>query len=80
MGLAVPRYVKSFSKIERETADRVFLPLVEIPFEIPFARITEELHRAIMAEPYRIIERSEQIHHALMRAASREATLDDLRG
>ena len=31
-----------------------------------------------MAEPYRIIERSEQIHHALMRAASREATLDDL--
>ena len=63
---------------ERETADRVFLPLVEIPFEIPFARITEELHRAIMAEPYRIIERSEQIHHALMRAASREATLDDL--
>jgi PucR family transcriptional regulator, purine catabolism regulatory protein len=78
VGLAVPRYVASFSPAERETADRVFLPLVEIPFEIPFARITEELHRAIMAEPYRIIERSEQIHHALMRAASREATLDDL--
>lgn len=78
VGLAVPRYVTSFSAAERETADRVFLPLVEIPFEIPFARITEELHRAIMAEPYRIIERSEQIHHALMRAASREATLDDL--
>jgi PucR family transcriptional regulator, purine catabolism regulatory protein len=78
VGLAVPRYVTSFSAGERETADRVFLPLVEIPFEIPFARITEELHRAIMAEPYRIIERAEQIHHALMRAASREATLDDL--
>jgi PucR family transcriptional regulator, purine catabolism regulatory protein len=78
VGMAVPRYVSSFSPGERETADRAFLPLVEIPFEIPFARITEELHRAIMAEPYRIIERSEQIHHALMRAASREATLDDL--
>jgi len=78
VGLAVPRYVTSFSTVERETADRVFLPLVEIPFDVPFARITEELHRAIMAEPYRIIERSEQIHQALMRAASREATLDDL--
>jgi purine catabolism regulator len=31
-----------------------------------------------MAEPYRVIDRAEQIHHALMRAASREATLDDL--
>jgi purine catabolism regulator len=78
VGLAVPRYVTAFSAAEREVADRHFLPLVEIPFEIPFARITEELHRAIMAEPYRIIERSDQIHHALMRAASRESTLDDL--
>src|SRR5579862_2633071 len=78
VGLAVPRYVAEFSAAEREAADRAFLPLVEIPFEIPFARVTEEMHRAIMAEPYRIIERSEQIHHALMRAASREATLDDL--
>jgi PucR family transcriptional regulator, purine catabolism regulatory protein len=78
VGMAVPRYVTEFSKAEREAADRSFLPLVEIPFDVPFARVTEELHRAIMAEPYRIIERSEQIHHALMRAASREATLDDL--
>jgi PucR family transcriptional regulator, purine catabolism regulatory protein len=78
IGLAVPRYVAAFSQAERDAADRAFLPLVEIPFEIPFARITEELHRAIMAEPYRIIERSEQIHEALMRAASRESTLHDL--
>ena len=78
VGLAVPRYVESFSDAEREAADRAFLPLVEIPFEIPFAHITEALQRAILAEPYRIVERSEQIHHALMRAASREATLDDL--
>ncbi|MBV8375066.1 MAG: PucR family transcriptional regulator ligand-binding domain-containing protein, partial [Candidatus Eremiobacteraeota bacterium] len=78
IGLAVPRYVTAFSDAEREAADRAFLPLVEIPFEIPFARITEELHRAIMAEPYRVIERSEQIHQALMRAASRESTLHDL--
>ncbi len=78
VGLAVARYVESFSKAEREAADRAFLPLVEIPFEVPFARITEELHRAIMAEPYRAMERAEQIHRALMRGASRDATLDDL--
>ncbi|HVA34226.1 MAG TPA: PucR family transcriptional regulator ligand-binding domain-containing protein, partial [Candidatus Baltobacteraceae bacterium] len=78
VGLAVGPYVAAFSPAAREAADRAFLPLVEIPFEIPFARITEELHRAIMAQPYGIVERSEQIHQALMRAASREATLGDL--
>jgi purine catabolism regulator len=78
VGLAVPRYVSEFTQAERAAADRAFLPLIEIPFEIPFARITEELHHAIVAEPYRVIERSEQIHHALMQAASRDATLDDL--
>lgn len=78
VGLAVPRYVAAFSKAERDAADRAGLPLVEIPFEIPFAGITHELHRAIMAEPYRVIDRAEQIHHALMRAASRESTLEDL--
>jgi PucR family transcriptional regulator, purine catabolism regulatory protein len=78
VGLAVPRYVGAFSDAEREAADRASLPLIEIPFDVPFVSVTEELHRAIVAEPYRIIERSEQIHHALMRAASREATLDDL--
>ncbi|MBV8333347.1 MAG: PucR family transcriptional regulator ligand-binding domain-containing protein [Candidatus Eremiobacteraeota bacterium] len=78
VGLAVPRYVEAFSAAEREVADRHFLPLVEIPFEIPFVRITEELHRAIAAEPYRVLERTDQIHHALMRAASSESTLDDL--
>lgn len=78
VALAVPRYVERFTDVEREAADRAFLPLVEIPFEVPFARVTEELHRTILAEPYRILDRSEQIHQALMRAASREATLDDL--
>jgi purine catabolism regulator len=78
VGLAVGRYVGAFSKDECEAADRTGLPLVEIPFDVPFVHVTEELHRAIMAEPYRIIDRAEQIHHALMRAASREATLDDL--
>jgi purine catabolism regulator len=78
VGLAVGRYVDAFSSGERAAADRIGLPLVEIPFEVPFARVTEELHRAVMAEPYRVIDRAEQIHHALMRAASREATLDDL--
>jgi purine catabolism regulator len=78
VGMAVGRYVERFGDEARAAADRAFLPLVEIPFEVPFARLTEELHRSILVEPYRIVERLDQIHRALMRAASSDATLDDL--
>ena len=76
--MAVPKYVEQFSSAARAQADAANLPLIEIPFEVPFAQIMEELHRSVMMEPYAIIERSEQIHRALTRAAARDATLDDL--
>jgi purine catabolism regulator len=76
--MAVPKFVEHFSAGACEQADAASLPLIEVPFEVPFARITEELHRAVLAEPYEIIERSEQIHRALTRAATRNVTLDDL--
>ncbi|MDE2481110.1 MAG: PucR family transcriptional regulator ligand-binding domain-containing protein [bacterium] len=76
--LAVPRYVTHFSEAERDQANVSGLPLIEIPFEVPFAQLTEQLHRALMAEPYTIIERAEQIHRALMRMATREVTLDEI--
>jgi PucR family transcriptional regulator, purine catabolism regulatory protein len=78
VGLAVPGYLKSFPDAAREEADKLDLPLVEIPFDVPFAQITEELHRTILAEQYKIIERSEEIHHVLTRAAAEGSNLGDL--
>lgn len=78
VGMAVPKYVEHFSAEARHEADNLHLPLVEIPWEMPFARIMEELHRAVMEQPYKILERSEQIHRSLTRAALRDASLDDL--
>ncbi|GAC1656726.1 MAG: PucR family transcriptional regulator ligand-binding domain-containing protein [Vulcanimicrobiaceae bacterium] len=78
IALAVPRFVARFSDEARLQAERSNLPLIEIPFDIPFAQIMEELHRAIMAAPYRLIERSEHIHRELTRAATQDASLDEL--
>jgi purine catabolism regulator len=78
VGLAVPGYLKRFPDPAREEADRLNLPLIEIPFDVPFAEITEELHRTILAEQYKIIERSDQIHHVLTRAAAERSNLNDL--
>ncbi|MBV8639197.1 MAG: PucR family transcriptional regulator ligand-binding domain-containing protein [Candidatus Eremiobacteraeota bacterium] len=76
--MAVPTFVEHFSEAAREQAEISRLPLIEIPFEVPFAQLTEELHRAVMHEPYATIERSDHIHRALTRVAARDATLDDL--
>ena len=76
--MAVPTFVQHFSAAAREQAEASKLPLIEIPFEVPFAQLTEQLHRAVMHEPYAIIERSETIHRALTRVAANDATLDDL--
>ena len=78
VGLAVPGYQKRFSSAAREEGDRLALPLLEIPFDVPFAQITGELHRVIVTEQYSIIERSEQIHRALTRAATEGRDLNDL--
>lgn len=78
VGLAVPGYLKTFPAAARAEADMLGLPLIEIPFAIPFAQVTEELHRTILAEQYRIVERSEQIHRSLTRAAAEGKSLADL--
>ncbi|HKW45121.1 MAG TPA: PucR family transcriptional regulator ligand-binding domain-containing protein [Candidatus Eremiobacteraceae bacterium] len=78
MALAVPRYLEHFTDAAREEADRRGLPLLEIPFDVPFAQITEELHRAIIAEQYSLLERSEEIHRALTRGAASGSNLNDL--
>ena len=76
--LPVPGYLKKFPDAARTEADRVGLPLIEIPFDVPFAQITEELHRTILAEQYKIIERSDEIHNQLTRAAAEGKSLADL--
>src|SRR5215472_4779812 len=78
VALAVPRYLEHVPHAARDEADRLDLPLIEIPFEVPFAQITEELQRAIIAEQYQIVERSEQIHRDLTRAAASGKNLHDL--
>ena len=78
IGLAVPGYVRHFSQAARALADELELPLLEIPWDVPFARITEELHRELLASQQQSIARSEEIHRALTRAASEGTTLHDL--
>jgi purine catabolism regulator len=80
IGLAVPGYLQGFTEAARGHATRLGLPLLEIPWGIPFARITEELHRALLTSQQNVIARSEAIHRDLTRAASEGTTLGQLAG
>lgn len=78
IGLAVPRFFDHFPRAFREEADRLALPLIEIPWEIPFSLITEELHTAILAEQTRLLEQSERIHRTLTHAALETSSLQEI--
>lgn len=78
IGLAVPRFFDHFPRAFREEADRLELPLIEIPWEIPFSLITEELHTAILAEQTRLLEQSERIHRTLTQAALETSSLQEI--
>ena len=78
LGLAVPHYFARFPDPMRTAAEEVGLPLIEIPWEIPFVRITETVHQLILREQWQELERAEKLHRELMRAAARTRSLDRL--
>ncbi len=78
LGMAVPHFFEHFSQAAHAEADQVALPLLEVPWDIPFVQITEALHRAILAEQYQVIEQSEIIHRALTRAALEAGSLQEI--
>lgn len=69
VAMAVPQFFERFPPPAVEQAEELGFPLLEVPWEIPFATITETITRAILSEQSALLERSEAIHRALTRAA-----------
>ena len=78
VGLAVPQFFEGFPPVVVRLAVELEMILLEVPWEVPFAQVTQEVHTAILGEQARVIERSEAIHRALTRAATSAASLDAL--
>jgi PucR family transcriptional regulator, purine catabolism regulatory protein len=75
VGLAVPQFFDHFPPALLAAGDDTPMVLVEVPWEVPFAQITEEVHTILLGEQGRMIERSEAIHRALTRAAATASSL-----
>lgn len=76
--LAVPKYLRHFPPAARDQADQARLPLVEIPWEVPFNSVTRAINSTIMLEQLRVIEQSAVIHRELTKAAVTAGSLQDL--
>ncbi len=87
IGVAVPQYIDRVPAAAMDEATRHRLPVLELPWEIPFSELTLELNSAIFREQYLVIEeqlraiqQSERIHRTVTRAAMALGSLEDLAG
>jgi PucR family transcriptional regulator, purine catabolism regulatory protein len=76
--LAVPHFLDHFPGTSIEAAERVGLPLMEIPWEVPFSEITQAVHRELVDQQAHALARSEQIHRELTEAAVSGHSLHDV--
>lgn len=78
VGLAVPQYWDRMPEAACKAADELNLPLLEIPWEIQFHSVTQEVLGAILQDKYKWQEKTEFIHHEMMRIALDAKDLQDI--
>jgi purine catabolism regulator len=78
LGMAVPHYFNEIPAAACRAAEDLQFPLIEIPWEIQFNTITEEILNSILAMHYKLNEHSEYIHQELVRIALEAQSLQDI--
>lgn len=76
--LAVPHFLDHFPASSVQAAQRVGMPLIEIPWEVPFSEITHAIHQELIDQQSRELARSEQIHRELTEAAVSGHSLNEV--
>lgn len=78
LGLAVPRYFEKIPAAVCAAAEELQFPLIEIPWEVQFNTISEEILNSILTFQYKLQEQSEFIHQELMRITLDAKDLQDI--
>lgn len=76
--LAVPHFRDHFPPEAIAEASAVGLPLLEMPWAVPFSQITHEILAKIINFQSEIIARADQLHRALTNAAVSASSLSDI--
>lgn len=76
--MAVPHFHDHFPQAAIDEAERCHFPLLELPWEVAFSDITQQILEQIINFQTRIIRRSDRIHRMLTRAAIEADNLQSL--
>jgi purine catabolism regulator len=76
--LAVGGYLAEAPEAVRYEADRLRFPVVELPWELPFIRVSEAIHQAIIGEQLNTLRRIEWLQAETTRVALTAQSLQDL--
>ncbi|WP_188962243.1 PucR family transcriptional regulator [Deinococcus aquiradiocola] len=78
LGLAVPQYLEALPEPARQEAELLGLPVLEIPWETPFADIVGGVQDSLLSRQLALSVRAEQVHLTLTRAAAAQLGLAGL--
>ncbi|MDM7324252.1 MAG: PucR family transcriptional regulator [Thermus sp.] len=76
--LAVPQFFEHFPERILEVLGRRGVVILELPWEVPFAQVTEEVLRKLLARQLEVQERVQALHRALMQAVLEREDLETL--
>lgn len=76
--LAVPQFFERFPEVALEVLVEKGVAALELPWEIPFAQVTEEVLRKLLARQLEVQERVHALHRALMQAVLGREDLETL--
>jgi|GEM_PF-6266717 len=68
IALAVPQFFETFPEPALSVLARAGVAALELPWEIPFAQVSEEVLRRLLAQQLEVEKRAQSLHRALMAA------------
>lgn len=78
LAIAVPRYFPEVPETLIREAAKADLPVIELPWNLPFVEITEAVHQLMLSEQHQMLVSSAVIHRTLTQAAMRLGSLQEL--
>ncbi|MDT7922906.1 MAG: amidohydrolase family protein, partial [Thermus sp.] len=75
IALAVPQFFETFPEPALSVLARAGVAALELPWEIPFAQVSEEVLRRLLAQQLEVEKRAQSLHRALMAALLERAGL-----
>jgi hypothetical protein len=72
---AVPQFFETFPEPALSVLARAGVAALELPWEIPFAQVSEEVLRRLLAQQLEVEKRAQSLHRALMAALLERAGL-----